>query len=50
MAKMCPITNEVVLYLDCIECEDKICKLNHINNNDTKSEKKDKKTNIKYGG
>ena len=26
MAKICPMTNDKVLYLDCLECEDKICK------------------------
>ena len=26
MAKICPITNAPVLYLTCLECEDKICK------------------------
>ncbi len=29
MAKMCPVTNENVLYLDCLECDDKVC-LNNI--------------------
>lgn len=26
MAKICPETNDVVLYLDCLECETKGCK------------------------
>ena len=26
MAKFCPVTNDKVLYLECLECEDKICK------------------------
>ena len=26
MAKWCPITGEKVLYLECLECDDKICK------------------------
>lgn len=26
MAKICPITSSPVLYLDCLECEEKICK------------------------
>jgi len=26
MAKICPITNKSVLYLDCLECEEKICR------------------------
>ena len=26
MSKYCPILQRTVLYLDCIECEDKICK------------------------
>ena len=25
MAKICPITNDKVLYLDCLECDDKVC-------------------------
>lgn len=25
MAKICPVTNDKVLYLDCLECDDKIC-------------------------
>lgn len=27
MAKKCPITNRYVLYLDCLECEDKSCRV-----------------------
>lgn len=26
MAKVCPITNAYVLYLDCLECDDKVCR------------------------
>ena len=26
MAKLCPITNHYVVYLTCLECEDKPCK------------------------
>ena len=26
MSKVCPINNQKVLYLDCIECDKKICK------------------------
>lgn len=26
MARICPINNSYVLYIDCIECEDKLCK------------------------
>lgn len=25
MAKLCPITNTRVVYLDCLECDEKIC-------------------------
>ena len=25
MAKICPITNSPVLYLDCLECEEREC-------------------------
>lgn len=28
MAKICPITNEPVLYLEWLECEEKVCKKN----------------------
>ena len=38
MAKWCPITGEKVLYLECLECDDKICK--NLN-------KKNKQTNRK---
>ncbi len=26
MAKICPVTDEPVLYLECLECDDKVCK------------------------
>lgn len=26
MAKFCPITNKNVIYMTCLECDDKICK------------------------
>lgn len=26
MAKFCPIRQEYVVYLDCLECEEKICR------------------------
>lgn len=27
MSKLCPLTNDIVLYLDCMECEEKtLCK------------------------
>ncbi len=26
MAKICPVINEPVLYLECLECDDKVCK------------------------
>lgn len=29
MSKICPINNSIVLYLDCLECDDKICKKQH---------------------
>lgn len=28
MSKICPVTKDVVLYLDCLECDDKVCKNN----------------------
>ena len=32
MSRFCPIYNQIVLYLDCLECEDKLCN-NNIENN-----------------
>lgn len=26
MSKLCPISHSIVLYLDCLECDDKMCK------------------------
>ncbi len=34
MAKICPETNDIVLYLTCLECEDKVCLRQEQNNND----------------
>ena len=44
MSKICPINNSIVLYLDCLECDDKICKQQHkvprmSNNESTKASK-----------
>lgn len=39
MAKICPITGDPVLYLDCLECEEKLCK---------KRRKQMKKMNIPF--
>ncbi len=33
MSKICPMTNDVVLYLDCLECEEKVCKKENFNEN-----------------
>ena len=33
MAKYCPVIKQKVLYLTCLECEDKPCKQININNN-----------------
>ena len=33
MGKWCPITNSTVVYLECIECEDKPCKNESSSNN-----------------
>ena len=42
MAVICPITEKPVLYLTCLECEDKVCKNNDVTlKNDT-----NKKENI----
>jgi hypothetical protein len=35
MAKYCPITKKKVLYLTCLECEDKICEESSENSNAT---------------
>ena len=37
MAIYCPLVNRKVIYLDCLECEDKVCK-----KRDTKIIQKDK--------
>lgn len=42
MAKICPITNDKVLYLDCLECEEKICKKHTGGNKIVKKEQKEK--------
>lgn len=42
MAKICPITNDKVLYLDCLECEEKICKKDKGGNKFGKKEQKEK--------
>lgn len=39
MAKICPLTNDTVLYVDCLECECKIqCKNGEINISEKKME------------
>ena len=38
MAKTCPVTGDIVLYLDCLECEDKECK-NIYSNKESSDEK-----------
>lgn len=39
MAKFCPITNDLALYLDCLECETRECK------GSNRTEREDRKTN-----
>ena len=34
MSRFCPIQNENVVYLTCLECEDKVCLLPHVNPNE----------------
>lgn len=41
MAKICPVTKKYVLYLDCLECEEKECM------NNRNSSNIDSKENIK---
>lgn len=49
MAKQCPISNTVVLYLDCQECEDKAdCKRGMISNVES-TEKKESEETAKAG-
>ena len=38
MAKLCPITNSYVLYLDCLECDEKDCEKIGENNEYSKSD------------
>ena len=42
MAKICPATGEKVLYLDCLECEYKICKKHKGGKKFGKKEQKEK--------
>ena len=39
MSKLCPITKELVLYTECLECEEKMCK--DINVNELQKENKE---------
>ena len=42
MAKKCPITKDVVLYLECNECEEKqACKLGLLSSNEDGEDKED---------
>lgn len=44
MSKICPINNSIVLYLDCLECDDKICRQpNKVPQNVTGNLRKDNK-------
>lgn len=36
MSKYCPILKRKVIYLDCLECEDKQCEKKQENNQDNK--------------
>lgn len=42
MARMCPETKNYVLYLDCLECEDKICTKKRETKNEKMTEKVEK--------
>lgn len=33
MAKICPVTGDYVLYLDCMECEEKECEAESVEEN-----------------
>lgn len=39
MSKLCPLTGEKILYLECLECERKICR--EIEKNPEKGDNKD---------
>ena len=36
MAKLCPITNKKVIYLTCLECEEKLCEQETVTEKPTK--------------
>ena len=38
MARVCPITNEKILYITCLECEEKTCRYSTQNQNTSKEE------------
>lgn len=37
MSKLCPLTGTTVLYLDCLECDNKICRQPNMNKDDAKN-------------
>ena len=39
MTKICPISNEKVLYIDCLEFDEKICKSDYVKKNKEEEEK-----------
>lgn len=41
MSKICPHTNSIVLYLECLECDDKICRTSQRNSYEHKNDNKD---------
>lgn len=42
MAIYCPIIKEKVLYTECLECEEKVCKKNTVEDDSKNIHKKDK--------
>ena len=47
MARICPETGDVVLYLTCLECDDKVCE--KVNGTPGNKEKDKYENIIKYG-
>lgn len=50
MAKFCPIRQEYVVYLDCLECEEKICRQTDTQKNSSHSLNSTNPVNHTYMG
>lgn len=40
MAKICPVTNEKVLYLDCLDCDEKECQKSPSTNEEIRAKRR----------